>query len=275
MSGSSVVAEVELPNLPRRVKVVGNGDYNGDGLADLLCLERKTGRLEMWTIQISQSVARVQRSGLLSTIGKGWVVAGTGDFDGDARSDLVLRNENQRLVEVWYLNGGEVLDILEIVEAPHEGWEVAGTRDFDSDGVAEILWHLPESGETRLWRFDAEGIEEFAFGAVPPGAWMQGIGDLDGDGRADAFLEIDRQLSVALIGSSGVGPPQRLPTTTSGWKRRMTASGDYDGDGLTDVVLENWWANQLEVYFMDGLTAAAIESVPSLSRYWYQAGTSD
>jgi hypothetical protein len=226
----------------------------------------------MWIIE---SGALVERISLTQTLGDGWSMAGSGDFDGDGRSDLVLRNENQRLVEIWYLNSGEVLEVLEIADAPYEAWKVAGTRDFDSDGVAEILWHLPESGQMRLWRFDTEGVEDIGFGAVPPGARIHGIEDLDGDGRADAFLEIDAQPSVALIGSTGVGPPQRLPTGLGGSKRTTTVSGDYDGDGLADLILAKRKGRWLEVYFMEGLAAAAIESLPRLSRNWYQAGISD
>ena len=272
MNGSSVVSELALPHLPEEVRVIGNGDYNGDGFADLLCRESRTGRLEMWIIQ---SAALVERISLTQTVGHGWSVAGSGDFDGDGRSDLVLRNQNQRRVEIWYLNGGEVLEVLEIADAPHKAWKVAGTRDFDSDGVAEILWHLRESGETLLWRFDTEGVEEIGFGSVPPGARMQATGDLDGDGRADAFLTIDDQPSVALIGSTGVGLPQRLPTGRRGRKDTMTVSGDYDGDGLADLILTSWWGGRLEVYFMDGPAVAAIESLPRLPRFWYQAGISD
>ena len=147
MNGSSVVSELALPHLSGKVRVIGNGDYNGDGFADLLCRESRTGRLEMWIIQ---SAALVERISLSQTVGRGWSVVGSGDFDGDGRSDLMLRNPNQHLVEIWYLNGGEVLEVLEIAEAPDKAWKVAGTRDFDSDGVAEILWHLRESGETLL-----------------------------------------------------------------------------------------------------------------------------
>jgi hypothetical protein len=272
MNGSSVVSELALPRLSRKVRVVGNDDYNGDGLADLLALESKTGRLELWIIQ---SAALVERISLTQKVGGGWSVAGSGDFDRDGRSDLVLRNEKQRLVEIWYLNGGEVLEVLEIADAPHEAWKVAGTRDFDADGFADILWHLRESGETRLWRFDTEGVEEIDFGAVPPGVRMHGIGDLDGDGRSDAFLQLDQRLSVALIRSTGVGSPQRLPIGESDPKRTMTVAGDYDGDGLADLIFESGWRRRLEMYFMDGLSAAAIESLPGLSRFWYQAGISD
>jgi len=272
MDGSAVVSELALPHLSRKVSVVGNDDYNGDGFADLLALEKKTGQLEMWIIRIIQSDALVERISLTQTVGRGWSVAGSGDFDGDGRSDLVLRNENQRLVEIWYLNGGEVLEVLEITDASHEAWKVAGTRDFDSDGVAEILWHLSESGETRLWRFDTEGVEEIGFGAVPPFSQMHGILDLNGDGRADAFLKIDEQPSVALIRSTGIGPAQRLAV---GSNRRMTVSGDYDGDGLADLILADRTGRQLEMYFMAGLATAAIESLPPMSRHWYQAGISD
>ena len=44
----------------------------------------------------------------LSTAGApGWTFAGTGDFNGDGKLDLVWQNDSSRQVVVWYMSGAQ------------------------------------------------------------------------------------------------------------------------------------------------------------------------
>jgi hypothetical protein len=78
-----------------------------------------------------------------------WQIVGTGDFNGDSKSDILWRDTNSGGVAIWFMNGATLTSAVGIGAVPTT-WTIAGTGDFDGDGVSEILWH-DNSGATPLW----------------------------------------------------------------------------------------------------------------------------
>jgi len=102
----STVQSTALGNVPNNWVVQGMGDFNGDGVRDLLFRDSTSGTVAMWflnssgTVQSTASVASVP-------IAANWSIVETGDFDGDGRSDIFWIDASGNLA-FWYMNGATV-----------------------------------------------------------------------------------------------------------------------------------------------------------------------
>jgi Tol biopolymer transport system component len=81
--------------------VVGTGDFNADGYADLLFQNRTTGDVAVWELQNGTSFV----NGASFSPGAGWVVKSTGDYNGDGTTDIVLQNSASGALAVWLMTG--------------------------------------------------------------------------------------------------------------------------------------------------------------------------
>src|SRR5207249_2084661 len=112
------------------------------------------------------------------------------DFDGDCKSDVLWRNSATGEDYLWLMNGRTIATggYLRTVSDP--AWQIQGTGDFDGDGRADILWRNAVTGQNYIYLMN--GLTIAAEGSVsvvdPTSGWQgQGMGDVDGDGRADVL----------------------------------------------------------------------------------------
>jgi Tol biopolymer transport system component len=83
-------------------QVVGIGDFNGDGKADILFQHKPSGALYVWYMNGATYAggAWIQSSGDTN-----WQVVGVGDFNGDGNPDLLWQHTPSGTVYVWLMNG--------------------------------------------------------------------------------------------------------------------------------------------------------------------------
>jgi hypothetical protein len=115
--------------------------------ADLLWRHTVTGEVAMWFINgITQDPG--PGPGHVASVANDWTVAGTGDFDGDGKFDILWRRNNGE-VAIWLMDAKtiKVAHSFGIVET---GWTIASTGDYNFDGKSDILWRHTD-GSTALW----------------------------------------------------------------------------------------------------------------------------
>jgi hypothetical protein len=83
-------------------QIVGTGDFNHDGIADLVWRNQATGENAIWQMNSTD----VQTGYYLTPVADvNWQVAGIADFDGDGSADLLWRNAQASTVGIWQMNG--------------------------------------------------------------------------------------------------------------------------------------------------------------------------
>ena len=76
--------------------------------------------------------------GLSPNPGPSWHAIGTGDFNGDGKSDILWQNTNGQ-VAIWEMNGTTPIAEQAVSVNPGPNWKAVGTGDFNGDGDFDIL----------------------------------------------------------------------------------------------------------------------------------------
>lgn len=121
--------------------------------------------------------------------------------------------------------------------------------DLDADGKSDLFWY---NGEIAAW-WNMNGATIASSGGQSPGTGVQFVtmGDLNGDGRADAVLRMPNNLLILWRSVAGGGfIAEGLGFLPGGWT--LVEARDVDADGKDDLLWYNgssfvWW-------YMNGAT---------------------
>ena len=86
-----------------------------------------------------------------------WRAVGTGDFDGDGKSDILLQNGATGDCFVWEMNGLKVKDNGAGYVGwtpPSNQWRAVGTGDYNGDGKSDILMQDGATGDCFVWEMN-------------------------------------------------------------------------------------------------------------------------
>ena len=240
-------------------KVRGTGDFNGDHKSDILFQNSIDGACYVWEMDGFNLVAG-GADFVGSPTGTAWKIKGTGDFNGDGKSDILFQNTIDGAVYAWEMDGLKLVagGADSVGSAVGTVWQIKGTGDFNGDGNSDILFQNILNGACYVW--EMKGLKVIAGGAdfVGPAVgtdWqVKGTGDFNGDGKSDILFQNSMNGACYVWQMNGlkimVGDFVGLPTGTD-WQVKGTS--DFNGDGKSDILFQNIRDGACYVWEMDGL----------------------
>jgi FG-GAP-like repeat len=223
-----------------------------------------------------------------------WSVAEVADFNGDFNADVLWRNTNGTLIE-WTMQGSTITSSTELTlngsaVRPDASWSAVGAGDFNGDGKADLLWRNA-NGELVSWMMDGPAISASAdvrsggAAARPDASWsVAGIGDFNGDGKADVlWRNANGEVAAWLMSGASIADSGDLKS--NGTAVRPDASwsiagiGDFNGDGNADVLWRNangalseWQMNGTAIAASGFITSQGAVVAPNASWHIIQIG---
>jgi uncharacterized protein (DUF1800 family) len=242
-------------------RIVGVTDYDGNGKSDLLIQNTTQG--EFGDVLIWPDFSPTN-SRLLRQVKKTWDIQVVGDLDGDGKGDLVWRyvvpnSPDTGVSYIWFSNGADAPIVRKRGGAPLS-WKLLGAADLNGDGAADMVYVSPDNQIRLLMATANRTCANLSAGFIPQGFTALALHDYTGRNRGDILIRNNAsgQVSIISINASGialpaftgdpddrnascspssiVAPTQTLvlPQNDASWQ--FYATGDYDGNGVFDVV---------------------------------------
>ncbi|WP_002632132.1 FG-GAP repeat domain-containing protein [Cystobacter fuscus] len=186
----------------------------------------------------------------------------TADLDEDGHQDLVATSYGRPFVVL--LSNGD--GTFRTQQQTGDVWMLdSALRDFDEDGHVDQVIAVPGSSTTELRLRRGNGQGGFSAAALvasvpgapnPSGPTLLEADDLDGDGHLDLAVTIEQEQNagrevrntlnlVKGLGDGTFAPVVRLP---SGRRPSFVTTGDFDGNGVSDVVTLQWETKDVRVW---------------------------
>lgn len=166
MNRGTFLSSVFLPTVKdSNWQIGGTEDFDRDGNLDVLWRNIATGKNAVWRLNRTTFVSSVSLTA--PSVKGGWRIAGTADFSGDGRPDILWRNIITGQDVIWRMGGPSGTTYVSSATLaqvkPSTGWRIGGTADYDSDGDPDIAWHNRLTGRSSIWRMNGTAFSSSVF----------------------------------------------------------------------------------------------------------------
>ncbi|MGB9370078.1 MAG: tandem-95 repeat protein, partial [Xanthobacteraceae bacterium] len=205
----------------------------------------------------------------------GWVAVGTGDFNGDATSDLVWYNSTTGNIDIWKLSNGQWAASVNVGSHP-TGHQPVGFADFNHDGTSDILWFNATTRNVELWKIsDGQWAGSVDIGIHPAGYALSGVGDFNGDGTSDIlwYNASTRNAEIWKISNGQWAGSVDIGTHPAG--SQPSVVGDFNGDGTSDIAWYNSSTGAVDIWKISNGQWTGSVDVGSHPAGWQPLGAAD
>jgi trimeric autotransporter adhesin len=224
---------IEVPIL------VAAGDFNGDGIADLVAIQAFGSGL----IMLGNGDATFESAGTFAAANVNGTVFGdfigsivTGDFNGDGKLDFAVVYKG--VVQIFSGNGdGTVTSGYQ--SQPLGSAHAFAVGDFNGDGKLDLVVAGGTTG-SNVTILLGNGDGTFIAGATPPtGAdpSAAAVGDFNGDGNLDIAVGNQNGNSVNILLGNGDGTFTAGASIATTGGPNALAVADFNGDGKLDFAV--------------------------------------
>jgi hypothetical protein len=241
--------DVDLDGFADYVVGTPNTDHNGAANAGMVVVYSGATGNAIWTVYGAGANAQF-----------GYSVAGIGDVNGDAKSDVLVGDPYADTVTAFDENGNVIYSITG-TSGNAFGWAVAACGDLDGDGIRDfvvgeplyspLIGHLTLTDAGRVRAYSAAtGALLFGFAGANRndflGSQVAGIGDVDGDRVEDILTGsswsggggVDAGVVVVASGKTGAKIRTTYGTQDhSGFGGAITGVADVNRDGVPDYAV--------------------------------------
>jgi hypothetical protein len=252
------------------------GDFNGDGRTDLLVRSRATLYSAIY-LSNGDGTFSVRNLGI-QLVTPGFYLdqyedVYVGDFNGDGRDDLFVRNRASHNSGIYLSNGNGSFTVknfgVQIVtpEFCLDQYEDVYVGDFNGDHKTDLLVRNRASQNSGIYLSNGDGsfsVKSFGVGLVTPGFTLNGDedvyqGDYNGDGKTDLLVRNKRFHNIEMYMSNGDGTFAAnincVEMITTGFLLNYDEDvyqGDFNGDGRTDLLMRNRVNHKSGIYLSNG-----------------------
>ncbi|MEI6207530.1 MAG: SUMF1/EgtB/PvdO family nonheme iron enzyme, partial [Desulfuromonadales bacterium] len=241
--------------------IVGQGDFDGDGIKDLVWWNNRTGQVRIMLMS-SATTVKSSTAVIYTEPNTYWRIVATGDIDGDGKADLIWWNKLTGQVAVTLVNGTTAVTTSNsiIYTEPNTTWKIVAAADFNGDKKVELLWCNSKTGQVALGQTNGTSAStaNLIYTASDTDWRIAGVGDLDGDGKADIVWHnrtTGQVYGLLTNGSSVTNGAMMYTETNTYWE--IVSVGNYTSDSKADLLWWNQLTGQLYLMPMNGLSVGS------------------